>query len=138
MSIKPTTPHLYATELKGLARLEFLPTYFGKYALQGENFVYVWARRLCPDYTGGLWNFYKLRNGGCYLAPSSGEFHTQCSLNGFEETLNADAFGIVVTLFALYELCERCDCESFANLYHLLRNYIPMHSDAASIWRAID
>jgi hypothetical protein len=37
----------------------------------GEALVFGWLDRLCIDYSGGLWDFYSLSNGGFYMAPTN-------------------------------------------------------------------
>jgi hypothetical protein len=63
-----------------------------------EPTVYGWAARLSPDYRGGYWHFYRLANGGFYLAPASDQDFRVSSPNGFTGTLTPDAFGITCCL----------------------------------------
>jgi hypothetical protein len=120
-------------------RLNFLPHYLGAHYLQGEALVYDWARRLCHVYNGGSWNFFQLSNGGFYMAPARcGRMHVRWHLNGYNDMMGADAFGIVVTLFALCHLAEKCDDDRIIEHYHALRAYAAQHVEAANILRAID
>ena len=127
-----------ASLVKDNQRLKFLPKHFGNQFMVGESLVYQWADRLSSGYDGGLWAFYELSNGGFYMAPSCGPLHVQWHLNSFDGVLSADAFGIVVTLFALCYLAERRDNERYVDSYHLLRDFISTHAEASLIWRAID
>lgn len=75
-------------------RLDFLPRYFTpRWMLRGESLVYAWMRRLSPDYQGGYWEFYKLSNGGFYMAPSPDReaLRLVVSANYFDEVVSADA-----------------------------------------------
>ena len=82
-------------------RLNFLPHYLGAQYLQGEALVYDWAARLSSAYNGGSWDFFQLSNGGFYMAPSNcGRVLVRWHMNGYSDMMGADAFGIVVTLFA--------------------------------------
>ncbi|MDR6495987.1 hypothetical protein J2797_005912 [Paraburkholderia terricola] len=120
-------------------RLNFLPHYLGEQYLQGEALVYGWARRLCPTYNGGSWDFFQLSNGGFYMAPAdTGRVHVRWHMNGYNDLMGIDAFGIVVTLFALCHLAEKCGDDRIIDHYHALRAYAVQHVEAANILRAID
>jgi hypothetical protein len=120
-------------------RLNFLPHYLGAQYLQGEALVYDWARHLCGSYNGGAWNFFQLSNGGFYMAPERcGRLHVRWHMNGYNDMMGADAFGIVVTLFALCHLAEKCSDDRIIDHYHALRAYAAQHVEAANILRAID
>ncbi len=122
-------------------RLDFLPRYLTpRWMLRGESLVYAWLRRLSSDYQGGYWEFYELSNGGFYLAPALGQETLRLSVEGndFNETVSADAAGIIATLFALNHLaCETCS-ERIIGLYDALRDFALEHSESGSILRAID
>jgi hypothetical protein len=120
-------------------RIHFLPTHFGGYMLAFENLVYDYARQLCPGYTGGLWDFFELDNGGVYMAPASArDLAISVEGNGFQGTLSADAAGIVLTLFALGELANRAMSAKFSFLYHQLREFAAQHAEGPLIFEAID
>jgi hypothetical protein len=51
-------------------RMEFLPSVFGRLMMEGESRVYTWAEELSLAYQGGYWEFYRLSNGGFYMAPA--------------------------------------------------------------------
>jgi len=120
-------------------RLNFLPHYLGAQYLQGEALVYDWARRLCGGYNGGAWNFFQLSNGGFYMAPERcGRLHVRWHMNGYNDMMGADASGIVVTLFALCHLAEKCSDDRIIDHYYALRAYAAQHVEAANILRAID
>jgi Antirestriction protein len=120
-------------------RLNFLPHYLGSRYLRGETLVYEWARRLASAYNGGLWVFFQLSNGGFYLAPERcGRLHVRWHMNGYNDMMGADAFGIVVTLFALCHLAELRHDDRIIEHYHALRAYAAQHVEAADILRAID
>ena len=135
---------LVATEVAEDNRLLFFPALFGpRLMLRGEAIVYGWMRKLSTDYTGGLWNFYTLNNGGYYLAPAAPDRLTiKVNSNEFEGQLSADAAGIVVSLFCLCQLAaEYVDTEAgekFAEHYHQLRDFVHTHAEAGAIFRAID
>lgn len=120
-------------------RLNVLPNYLGRHFLNGECLVYAWAERLCTEYRGGLWHFFTLSNGGFYMAPAAlGRVAVHWHLNGYSGMMGADAFGVVVTLFALCHLAETTRDDTIIDRYHQLREFACQHVDAANILRAID
>lgn len=120
-------------------RMTFLPCYFGQRYLHGEGYVLEWARRLCKTYRGGHWQFFRLSNGGFYLAPEIAAPVSACwHLNSYEGEMGVEAFGIVVTLFALCHMAETFGCERHVEHYHLLREFAEQHPERREIFRAID
>ena len=59
-------------------------------------------------------------------------------MNGYNDMMGADAFGIVVTLFALCHLAELRHDDRIIEHYHALRAYAAQHVEAANFLRAID
>ena len=105
-----------------------------------EPVVFAFAERLSRDYTGGLWEFYALSNGGFYMAPAAGAFHVTCE-NSFEGELSAEALGIVACLYAYSHLSfgdQGSLPEACAAQYQLLREHALDHAEARSILAAID
>lgn len=120
-------------------RLNVLPRYLGRHYLTGESYVYDWAARLDRSYQGGLWHFFTLSNGGFYMTPvEASRVHVRWHLNGYSDMMGADAFGIVVTLFALCHLAEKTRDDPIIERYHQLREFATQHVEAANILRAID
>jgi hypothetical protein len=121
-------------------RINFLPRYLGAHFLRGESMVYDWASRLSHDYQGGSWHFFELSNGGFYMAPAHAgpTLRVQWHGNGYDDTMGADAFGVVVTLFALCHLAEKTGNDKIIDHYHALREYAMTHAEAAEILQAID
>lgn len=118
-------------------RLAFLPRHFGpRWMMRGEAMLYDFARRLCPAYRGGLWDFIELSNGGFYLRPSDmPQPLLVSSPNGAEHQVSADAFGIVCTLFTLSHL----SFEGFeSDGYHELFAYACEHEQVSFIASLID
>ena len=105
-----------------------------------EPMVFDLARRLSPDYAGGLWTFFTLANGGFYMAPDSDRTFMLVCENGFEGGLSADAFGIAVCLYAYSHLSFRRNDfgDVCARHYHLLREFALDHLEAGNIAAATD
>jgi len=121
-------------------RLKFLPRHFDFYGVVFERELYAQMGHLCEHYTGGLWNFHDLDNGGCYLAPSQQHaYHLIVNGNGFDGTVDAETAGIVATLFALSHLSFRFpSIDIFAERFHQLRDYVSEHPKRRQIFAAID
>jgi hypothetical protein len=96
---------------------------------------------MATEYKGGYWEFYKLSNGGFYMAPDSEKpFSVSCQ-NYYTGTLSGDALGIVACLYAYSHLSfsrnEKIG-RMYARHYHLLREYMLEHPEVAEILGAID
>ncbi|MFP2378887.1 antirestriction protein [Enterobacter ludwigii] len=55
--------------LESAQRLTFLPDLFGGDFMTSEASLYAYAQRYCLGYQGGFWQFYRLPDGGGYMAP---------------------------------------------------------------------
>lgn len=137
MTASDHTPIL-ATLVGQHDRLQFLPTLFGRYFMHVESAVYTWMRELCGDYEGGYWEFIALSNAAGYLRPAGGPWVLDVDGNGFRGTLDNDAAGIVVTLFALSHLAFRFPDTELGEIYHRVLGYAKQHPDAGKILAAID
>lgn len=129
-----------ATEVKDeTQRLDFTPSFFGNYFLEGEMLTYAFMEQLSSDYGGGLWLFYKLSNGGFYMAPDHGDLmQVSWAENYYSGQMSADAAGITACLFALSHLCCAKQDDLLAQRFHALRDFALKHKEAAEIFRAID
>lgn len=131
---------IYRICLNETERLEYTASHFGdNFPFRIEPFIFDIGASLSRDYTGGLWIFYDLSNGGFYMAPKSdAPFHVSC-MNGYEGTLSADAFGITACLYAYSNLSFSEDlAEICGKQYHLLREYMLEHPEVKEIMTAID
>ena len=121
-------------------RMNFMPKHFGRTLIVAENLIYTYMDKLCEDYSGGMWKFYELSNGGVFLAPDHDEkMHLEWDGNWFSGDLSAEAAGIVATLFALNHLANHFNSDKFIDMYHQLRDYaLNFHPEASLIYQAID
>lgn len=131
---------ILANEVDADQRMDFLPEFFGNnLMLVGENYIYNTMEKLSKDYNGGFWKFYKLSNGGFYMAPHmSKKLTVSVHGNYYEGDVSADAAGIIATLFALSALCHQFPSDRYIDLYHHLRDYISCHPEGSEIYKAID
>lgn len=121
------------------ARLDALPNRFGRLGIILEMKIYDWMEFLTADYRGGMWNFYRLSNGGFYMAPKTDQtFHMVYSANSFEGALSADASGIAVCLFAMSNLAFDYPDSVLSERFHQLREFALDHPEVSMIFRLID
>lgn len=134
------TPIVKATEVPENKRMDSLPSRFGRDMLTFENTVYNVVSDQAKEYTGGLWKFFDLDNGGFYMAPDSREkeYTYEVASNGFSGKLSPDAAGIVACLYAYSQLSFGRDGQKFAEHYHSLRDFAAQHAEARAIFEAID
>jgi hypothetical protein len=121
-------------------RVDALRDRFGVLCFLFEPRVYGWMGYLSADYRGGYWHYYRLSNGGFYLAPDDERsFHIVNPINGFEGDLSADGAGIAACCYALSNLCFAYQTKSvFADRFLQLRAYIFRHAEGSEILRLID
>lgn len=132
------TNDIVATQVPDGYRLAFLPRHFGRHFMQVESSIFGHMRNLCPDYTGGYWEFFDLSNGGCYITPR-GESYVLRAPNGFEGTVTGEVAGLIASLYAFSHLSFKFESEEvFAERYHQLRDFALDHAEAATILEAID
>ena len=80
-------------------RVDFVHGLFGiDFPMRLEPTIFSMASLLAPRYTGGLWRFYTLSNGGFFMAPDSEPFDV-VSENGFAGKLSAEALGVTACLY---------------------------------------
>ncbi len=133
----PVSRQMVADEQRTNLTADLFGVYF---PLQLEPFVFSMASRLSEDYSGGLWDFYTLSNGGFYMAPDNDGKFQVVSENGHECFMSGNALGITACLFAYSHLSfgQGDFADTCGQHYHLLREYMFEHAEARNILRAID
>lgn len=123
-------------------RMHVIGTLFGAaFPMKIEPYVFSTASMLSDTYSGGYWEFWKLSNGGFYMAPALDQPYLVAGPNQFSGILHSDAFGIVACLYAYSHLSFVGDqklSELCARHYHALRDYALSHAAAKLILRAVD
>lgn len=134
------TSAIVATLVDEDQRLSVLPHYFGfSQMLAAEASIYDYMTKLSIDYTGGHWHFYRLSNGGFYMAPNMDcPMRVEWWGNGYSGIMTADAAGIVATLFAVNQLASNVRTNKLIDLYHQVRDFAADHPEARAILAAID
>ena len=142
MTTATETTIVTRTLLEGEERISHTEALFGlTFPLKLEPTIYGITDRIAPAYCGGFWRFWRLGNGGFYMAPDSEARYQAHCMNYWEGELSADALGIVSCLTAYSHLSFggpeefAWDC---AKHYHLLREYVCEHAEVAGILGAID
>lgn len=139
MSTEQVCDVVSATEIKGKERLNVLPHYFGVFMMSVEQSIFNCMREISPDYSGGMWRFYKLSNGGFYMSPEfDGNMKISVLGNYFEGLLSPDAAGIVACLFAYSRMSFTPETSHIGQQFHLLREYALDHKESDQIFAAID
>ena len=92
------------------------------------------------DYSGGVWNFYTLSNGGAFMAPeeSDGLWSLFNILNGNGAEMSAAAAGIAACLMAYSHHACRTECDAMTEHYYRLRDYALNHPEFNAIMHIID
>lgn len=134
-----TTQAVTSTTVPEQERLDALPRYFGRSMMLVEAAIYDSLSLMSGDYTGGLWQFYELSNGGFYMAPlTDSDFILSVFGNGFEGTVSADAAGIVACLIGYNNVLWRTHEPQLNERFYQLREFALDHPEAGKIFAAID
>lgn len=126
-------------------RMSFLPMLFGRDLLRAEASIFSYAQRYCPAYSGGLWNFYMLPDGGGFMAPDLETLVFRNADNWFEQEVTGEVAGIILTALVLNHRSWHHShhdneemCAHFCLRYEQLMAFADSHPDSAAIWRALD
>lgn len=134
---------LTVTQVPDEQRIDFWPQYFGAIPqwLLLEPHIFAWMDRFCEAYSGGIWSFYTLSNGGAFMAPDADcgdKWHLFNSMNGNGAEMSAEAAGIAVCLIEYsYHACHT-ECDAMTAHYYRLRDYVLQHPEAHAILHIID
>ena len=134
---------LTVTQVPDEQRIDFWPRHFGTIPqwITLEPRIFAWMDRFCADYSGGIWSFYILSNGGAFTAPESDSdetWHLFNGMNGNGADMSAEAAGIAVCLIEYSHHACRTGCDAMTAHYYRLRDYALQHSEAHAILRIID
>ncbi|WP_227660668.1 antirestriction protein [Hafnia alvei] len=140
-----SAPALTATPVPDEQRPTFWPQNFGTIPqwIALEPHIFGWMDRLCADYSGGIWQFYALNNGGAFMAPEPDENSDEAwalfnAMNGNGADMSAEAAGIAACLMAYSHHACRTGCEAMTEHYYRLRDYALNHPECNAIMRIID
>ncbi|EPM5305926.1 antirestriction protein [Cronobacter sakazakii] len=140
-----SSPALTATLIQDEQRISFWPQHFGSIPqwITLEPLIFAWMDRFCADYSGGIWTFYTLNNGGAFMAPEADEDNEDKwtlfnSMNGNVAGLTREAAGIVVCLMAYSHHACRTECDAMTEHYYRLRDFALNHPECSAIMYLID
>ena len=120
-------------------RLQCLPEVAGRDCVVLEHTVYDMLSMMSEDYDGGFWEYFRLSNGGFYMAPKTNKSFRMFGLgNGFKGEVSANTAGLIATAMAYSHLSFRHRGECFARAYELLSCFIFQQPDAGIIRAALD
>jgi hypothetical protein len=120
-------------------RMACLPALVGRDCVLLEHAIYDILRSLSPDYDGGFWTYYRLSNGGFFMAPEQqGIYRIACQENGFSASVNEEVAGIIACAMAYSHLSFRASGANFARAYETLSGFIFQHREARLIRAALD
>lgn len=136
-------PALTATPVPDEQRVEFWLQHFGNIPqwITLEPQVFAWMDRFCADYSGGIWNFYTLSNGGAFMVPETDNdafWSLFNAMNGNAADMSAEAAGIAVCLIAYSHHACRTECDAVTEHYWRLCDYALNHPECNAIMRIID
>jgi hypothetical protein len=148
ITLAPETTELsaiIATSVPDEHRVVFWPQYFGSIPqwILLEPRIFAWMERLCTDYSGGVWHFYTISNGGAFMAPdadtNNDELWTLFNLmNGNGADLSSEAAGIAACLMEFSHHACRTECDAMTEHYYRLRDYALNHPECYAIMQIID
>lgn len=107
----------------------------------GERAVYKYADHFSETYRakGAYWEFYILSNGSGFMAPAiNADLTFSNNMNGYSGTMTPEAFGIVVTCFALGRCWEESPSDDLVRKLTSLKDYAAEHPEHAAIFAALD
>lgn len=134
---------LHATVVPDDMRISFWSQHFGTIPqwIALEPRIFAWMSRFCADYSGGIWQFYTLSNGGAFMAPDTDSNETWSlfnNMNGNSVEMSAEAAGIAVCLIEYSHHACRTECDAMTEHYYRLRYYALQHPESIAILRIID
>lgn len=145
ISTQSETDGIVCTPVPDEQRVAFWPQHFGCIPqwLILEPTVFTWMDRFCEDYSGGIWQFYTLSNGGAFMAPVAGADNDEKwrlfnAMNGNGAEMSAGAAGLAACLIAYSHHACRTECDAMTEHYYRLRDYALAHPECNAIMHIID
>lgn len=138
---KPLNPRtIIANEVPVRERCGCFPGFFGNHFIDTENTVYAFAENIVVGYKGEFWDFFRLTNGGFFVAPRKALLYEVMVPfgNSYRGEMTARAVGLVVCIFAYSFLANKTANEVFIDQIEYLREYANLHPEGSKIFAAID
>jgi len=140
---RAVSAHIVSTLVPDEQRISFWPQHFGSIPqwITLEPRIFAWMDHCCADYSGGIWGFYSLSNGGAFMAPeaeSDERWTLFNTMNGNGAEISAEAAGIAVCLMTYNHHAMRTECDAMTEHYYRLRDYALNHPECRTIMYIID
>ena len=137
------THTIIASQVSDEQRADFWPQHFGRIPqwILLEPRIFGWMDRFCENYSGGIWHFYTLTNGGAFMAPEAEDDEKWTllnNMNGNSAEMSAEAAGIAVCLIEYSHHACRTECDAMTEHYYRLRDYALQHPEYHAILAIID
>lgn len=135
------TPEITKELISDSLRLKALPYFFRQGMMLVEPTVFDLMGKHCKTYSGAYWDFYKLSNGGFFMAPSGQETYALSNADNYADVeLSAEAAGIAIALLAYSRLSFTSSSAShtFSSQYHWVREFARNHPESTQIFRFTD
>ena len=110
----------------------------GERCEQLQNMIFSMYHRMSEDYRGGDWDWYRLSNGGVYVAPRIGGTVSISCENMYRAEVSAQAAGLIACAMAYSYLSLAAGGDCYGRGYLLLFPYLAQQPDAACIFAALD
>lgn len=140
-----SAPALTATLVQDELRTGFWMEHFGSIPqwITLEPHIFAWMNRLCTEYSGGAWRFYKLSNDSAFMAPEPDGNNDEKwmlfnPMNGNGTEMSAEAAGIAVCLMTYSHHACHTECDIMTEHYYRLRDYALSHPECSAIMHIID
>lgn len=139
--IAQATPEITKELISESLRLKALPYYFRQGMPLVEPTILDLMRKHCQTYNGAYWDFYKLSNGGFFMAPCGPATYALSNADNYADVeLSAEAAGLAIALLAYSHLSFVSSPAShiFSSQFHWVREFALNHPEAEAIFRFID
>lgn len=133
-----STPKLTTRQVPEHRRMSAVFRAFGRLAVTVEHDAQAVMRESCAAYSGGLWNYHELSNGGFYMTPTGEDSFQVSRSNYFEGELSAEAVGIMVSLAAIMICWGRYEVKLMGLRYENLIDFARDHAEWPLIRAALD
>jgi len=128
------------SKLTSKQRSLFLSDKLGKAeSIVFETSLYQLMESLCPEFSGGKWDIYKVGEDSFFMAPVSKNNFTMYSPNQFQATISAISAGMAVTMFVFSSrMYFEPDHQGYEKAYADLLSFIEKSFEGPKILRLID
>jgi hypothetical protein len=130
----------FFTRVPKLQRAQTMRQYWGDRCVSLEMFVFSFMNTFNDAYNGGYWDLNITSNNALYISLSTDEpVRLVSPLNYADETMSADAAGLVLTIYASsYGMHKFPEDAYILETYDKLMEVVGDHPEASKIYRLLD